>query len=68
VGVYAPGRPKIAIFLPRTASATFTSLGGMAHCVPESNSVDSISLPSGSRSPTLIAIAGLLWIVWGKAK
>src|SRR6266480_64755 len=56
----------MAIFLPRTASPTFTSLGGMAHCVPESNSVDSMSLPSGKRSPTLMAIAGSP-VVWGKA-
>ncbi|MND04761.1 hypothetical protein D3C83_251780 [compost metagenome] len=55
--MYAPGRPNTAIFLPFAASATLTSLGGIAHCVPESNSVDSISLPSGSLSPTLIAIA-----------
>src|SRR4051812_10001952 len=46
----------MAIFLPFTASATFTSFGGIAHCVPESNSVDSISLPSGSLSPTLIVM------------
>jgi hypothetical protein len=25
-------------------------------------------LPSGSRSPTLIAIAGLLWIVFGEGE
>src|SRR3979490_2653142 len=56
----------MAIFLPLTASPTFTSLGGMAHCVPESNSVDSMSLPSGKRSPTLMAIAGSP-VVWGKA-
>src|SRR3954471_19969127 len=55
----------MAIFLPLVASATCTSLGGIAQCVPESNSVDSMSLPSGSFSPTLIAIAGLLWIVSG---
>src|SRR5213075_373601 len=61
VGVYAPGRPKIAIFLPFTASPTLTSLGGIAHCVPESNSVLSINLPSGSLSPTLIAMGNVSW-------
>src|SRR5437879_6492253 len=52
------------IFLPLTASPTFTSLGGIAHCVPESNSVDSMSLPSGRRSPTLMAMAGSPVIVF----
>src|SRR3954466_15727889 len=46
----------MAAFLPLVASPTLTSLGGIAHCVPESNSVDSISLPSGSLSPTLIVM------------
>src|SRR4051812_5655190 len=46
----------MATFLPLVASPTFTSFGGIAHCVPESNSVDSISLPSGSLSPTLIVM------------
>src|SRR5712671_1799376 len=54
----------MAIFLPFTASATFTSLGGIAHCVAVSNSVDSISLPSGSLSPTLIVIK----LSWGRLK
>jgi hypothetical protein len=66
--VYAPGRPKIAIFFPFVASATLTSFGAIAHCVAESNSVDSISFPSGSRSPTLIAMACLLWSSFGEAK
>ncbi len=56
----------MAIFLPLTASPTFTSLGGIAHCVPESNSVDSISLPSGKCSPTLMAIAGSPVVVFGE--
>src|SRR3990170_3323473 len=46
----------MATFLPFTASPTFTSLGAVAHCVAESNSVLSMSLPSGSRSPTLMAM------------
>src|SRR3954453_3679500 len=46
----------MATFLPLVASPILTSLGGIAHCVPESNSVDSISLPSGSLSPTLIVM------------
>src|SRR5947207_11182250 len=49
----------MAIFLPFAASPTFTSFGGIAHCVPESNSVLSISLPSGSLSPTLIVIGNI---------
>src|SRR5688572_17836432 len=48
VGVNAPTIPKIAIFLPFVASPTLTGAG------PEAPS--SISVPSGSRSPTLIAI------------
>src|SRR5258707_1836296 len=47
----------MAIFLPLTVSPTLTSLGGIAHCVAVSNSVLSINLPSGSLSPTLIAMA-----------
>src|SRR5712664_4827783 len=58
----------MAIFLPLTASPTLTSLGGIAHCVPESNSVDSMSLPSGKRSPTLIAMAGSPVVVLGEAR
>src|SRR5256885_14684066 len=46
----------MAIFLPSAASPTLTSFGGIAQLVAESNSVDSISLPSGSLSPTLIAM------------
>src|SRR5258706_15364161 len=55
----------MAIFLPFTAPATCTSFGGIAQCVPESNSVDSMSLPSGSLSPTLMVIGDLLSVSLG---
>src|SRR4029079_11527998 len=58
VGVKAPGSAKTTIFLPLVASPTLTSLGGSGQAA--SNSTDSDSLPSGSRSPTLMVILDLL--------
>src|SRR4051812_36647901 len=63
VGVYAPGTAKIAIFFPFAASATLMSFGLMGQPACASNSVDSESLPSGSLSPALIAMWGLLGVV-----
>src|SRR4051812_24726730 len=55
VGVKAPGTAKMAIFLPFVASATLTSFGLIGQPAP-SNSVISVSLPSGRRSPTLMVM------------
>src|SRR5688572_5673901 len=56
VGVNAPGKPKITIFFPLVSSATLNALGPTVQ--PGRSSVtSSVSVPSGSRSPTLMAIA-----------
>src|SRR5688572_1356493 len=57
----------MAIFLPFAASATPTSLGAIAQWVAESNSVVSLSLPSGSLSPTLMVMRRLRARGWIEA-
>ena len=55
VGVNAPGRPKMAIFLPAQADSTSTTAGPMAQ--PSlSTSLNSCSFAAGSLSPTLIIV------------
>src|SRR5688572_33463572 len=56
VGVKAPGRAKIAIFLPFTMSSTLKVLGPTLQPLP-STSMNSCRVPSGSLSPTLIVIS-----------
>jgi len=46
----------MAIFLPLTRSATLWMAGPSEHPVSPSTPVDSLSWPSGSRSPTLIVM------------
>ncbi|CAI8788458.1 protein of unknown function [Methylococcus capsulatus] len=69
VGVKAPGTPKITSFLPRACSPTSTALGFMGQAVAGSNSVHSVRLPAGRRSPTRMVMGfppGVSSVVWDR--